>query len=86
MEPAGGIQENHVVAVAAGVLHSGLGDIHRINLPHLEHRNAELFTHYLQLLDGGAVDIAGTQQGPLAVLFFHQAGQLRAIGGLARAL
>ena len=87
MEPAGGVQKDHVVAVGCGVLHGGPGDVHRVGLAHLEDGDVQLFAYHLQLLDGGgAVDIAGGQQGPLAVLFFHQPGQLGAVGGLARAL
>ena len=87
MEPAGGVQEHHVVAVLPGVLDGGSGDVHRVGLTHLEHRDVQLSAHHLQLLDGGgAVDIAGGQQGPLAVLTLHQAGQLGAVGGLARTL
>ena len=66
MEPAGGVQEHHVVAVLPGVLDGGPGDVHRVGLTHLEHRNVQLSAHHLQLLDGGgAVDIAGGQQGRL---------------------
>ena len=44
-----------------------LGDLHRVGLTHLKHRDSSLFAHHLQLLDGGrAVDIAGHQQRPLA--------------------
>ena len=43
--------------------------------------------HDAELLDGGgAVDVAGHQQGPLALGLLQQAGQLAAVGGLARAL
>ena len=86
MEPARGVQEHHVVSVASGVLYGGFGNVHRVDLAHLEHGNVQLPAHHLQLLDGGgAVHIAGAQQGTLALLL-HQARQLRAVGGLACAL
>ena len=86
MEPAGGVQEDHVVAVAPGVLHGGLGDVHRVGLTHLEDGDVQLSAHHLQLLDGGGtVDIAGHQQRALALLL-HQPGQLCPVGGLARPL
>ena len=87
VEPAGGVQKDHVVAVLEGVLHRGLGDVHGINLPHLEDGDVQLLAHHFQLLDGGgAVDVAGHQQGALAVLLFHKARQLGHVGGLAGAL
>ena len=86
MESAGGVQEHQVVAVLFGVLHGRLGDVHRIGLSHLEHGDIQLGAHRLQLLDGGgAVDVAGGQQRALALLA-HVAGELCAVGGLARAL
>ena len=86
MEAAGGVQEHQVVAVLFGVLHGGLGDVHRVGLPHLENGDIQLSTHRFQLLDGGgAVDVAGGQQRALALLA-HVAGELGAVGGLARAL
>ena len=87
MEPSGSVQEHHVIAMFDCVLHRGLGDMHWICLPHLKDGDAQLLAHYLQLLDGGgAVDITGGQQGPLAVLPLHQTGQLGAVGGLTGAL
>ena len=86
METACGIQEHHVVAVLLGMLHGGLGNVHRVCGAHLEHRDAKLSAHDLQLLDsGGTVHVTGHQQGVLAVLF-HQARQLCTIGGLTGAL
>ena len=61
-EPAGSIQKHHVIAVANGMLHSGLGNVHRIGLAHLEHRQTQLLAADLQLPDGGgAVDVTGHQ-------------------------
>ena len=87
VEPSGGVQEHQVVAVLLGVGDSRLGDVHRVGLSHLEHGDVQLLAHHLQLLDGGgAVDVAGTQQGALALLALHETRQLGAVGGLARAL
>ena len=87
MEPSGGVQEHQVVAVLLSVGDGRLGDLHRVGLAHLEHGDVQLFAHHLQLLNGGgAVDIAGGQQGALALLALHEAGQLGAVGSLARAL
>ena len=62
VEPAGSIQKHHVIAVANGMLHSGLGNVHRIGLAHLEHRQTQLLAADLQLPDGGgAVDVTGHQ-------------------------
>ena len=86
MEAAGGVQEHQVVAVLFGVLDARLGDVHGVNLPHLKHGDVELCAHGLQLLDsGGAVHVAGHEKRTLALLA-HIAGQLCAVGGLARAL
>ena len=87
VEPSGGVQEHQVVAVLLSVGDGRLGDLHRVGLAHLEHGDVQLFAHHLQLLNsGGAVDIAGGQQGALALLALHEARQLGAVGGLARAL
>jgi len=77
MEPAGGIQKDQVIAVFPGVGHSGFGDVHRVGLTHLEHRDVQLLSHHLQLMDGGgAVDVAGGQQGALASLRFIRPASL----------
>ena len=69
VQPSGGIQKDHVVAVLPGVLDGLLGDVYRVRLTHFEHRDVQLFAHHLQLVDGGGtVHIAGDQQRPLAVL------------------
>ena len=63
MEPTGGVQKHHVVAVLFGVLHGGFRDVHRVGLAHLKDGDIQLTAHHLQLLDGGgAVDIAGNQK------------------------
>jgi len=86
VQAAGCIQKDKIVAVFLRVLHRGLGNVHRVRLPHLKHGDIQLFAHRFQLLDGsGAVDVAGGQQRALALLA-HVRGQLCAVGGLAGAL
>ena len=87
VQPARGVQEHQVVAVLLGVSHRFLGDGHRIDLPHLEHRNVQLRTHHFQLLDGsGTVHITGHQQGSAALFAPKEVGQLGSVGGLTSAL
>ena len=75
MEPTGRVQEHQVVAVLLGVFHRFLGDGHRVDLPHLEHRNVQLRAHHFQLLDGsGTVHVAGDQQGSAALLATEEVG------------
>ncbi len=70
-----------------GVGHGLLGDLHRVDLAHLEHGDIELAAHDLKLPDGGgAVDVAGHKKRPLALGLFEPAGELCAVGGFARAL
>ena len=67
MEPAGGVQQNGVVAVFAGVAHRVLGDLDRVDLAQGEDGDVQLLAHHLQLGEGGGpVHVAGRQQGPLA--------------------
>ena len=80
------VEKHEVVAVLAGVLDAGLGDLDRVALPHLEHGDVELRADGFQLLDRRrAVHVARDEQRALALLF-HQPRELRAVGGLARAL
>jgi len=73
MEPAGGVQEDHITAVVPGMADCILCNLHRVTLTLLEYRQVQLATHHLQLLDGGGtVHVAGGQQGPLAKLAAHQ--------------
>ena len=86
MQPACRIQEHQVVAVLSGMLHGGLGDVHRIGLTHLEHGDTQLGAHRLQLLySGGPVDVTCSQQRALALLA-HIACQLCPVGGLTGSL
>ena len=87
MQAAGSIQEHGVVSVVGGVFQRLPGDFHRVALAHFKNGYIQLLAHHLQLLDGGgAVHIAGHQQGPLAVLAAHEARQLRAVGGFTGTL
>ena len=80
------VKEHHVVSVPHGVLHGGLGDVHRVVLTHLKHRDAELPAHDLKLLDGsGAVHVARGEQRVFALLF-KEPRELRAVRRFARAL
>ena len=65
---------------------AGLRDLHRVPLPHLEHGDVELLADGFELLDRrGTVNVAGDEQRALALLA-HEPRELRAVGGLARAL
>ena len=80
------IEEDDVVAVFLRVLDAGLRDLDRIALPHLEDGDIELRADGLELFDGGGtVHVAGHEQRTLALLA-HEPRELRAVGGLARAL
>ena len=86
VEAAGGIQNHNVVAVVFGVGNRLLGDLHWVSSTHLKHRDADLLPHHLELFDSRrAVDVAGDQQRPLALVFKVE-GQLAGMGGLACAL
>ena len=86
MQPAGGIDDNDIVAVIVGVRKRLLHDLHRVGLSHLKNRHPGLFAHHLQLLYGRrAVDIAGHQQGAFSLLPEH-IRQLCAVGGLTASL
>ena len=86
VQATGRVEKDQVVAVLFGVLDGGLGDVHRIGLPHLKDGDVQLLAHGLQLLNGsGTVDVAGDQQRALALLA-HKTGKLGAVGGFARAL
>ncbi len=87
MEPSGGIQQHRVEPVLPGVADGVLGDLDRVDLTQGEDGDVQLLSHNLQLGDGGgAVHVAGHQQGPLAQLPFQVARQLGAVGGLTGAL
>ena len=86
MKTAGGIQEDEIIAVFSGVFDGGIGDLHRIGLSHLEHRDIQLRSHRLQLIDGGGtVDVTGHQQRVFPLLL-HIGGKFRTVGGLTGTL
>ena len=86
VQTAGRVEKDKVVAVFFCVLDAGLGDRDRIALPHLEHGNIKLAADGLKLLDGSrTVHVARDEQRALALLA-HEAGELGAVGRLARAL
>ena len=86
MQSARGVDEHGVVAVFERVRYALPGDIHGIALPHLEHLDADLFADDLELLyRRGTIDIAGDEQGALALLFEIER-EFAAHGGLARTL
>ena len=86
VQAAGGIEKDDVVAVVLGVFDGLDRDGDGVDLPHLEHGQAELCADDLQLRDGrGTVHVAGGEQRALALLF-EQTGELCAVRGLACAL
>ena len=86
VQAAGGIDDQHVLAVVAGVIHRFLGGFHGVLGALFKHRHPHLLAHHLQLLDsGGVVNIAGGQQGLFALLD-QETGQLGGHGGFAGAL
>ena len=87
MEAARRVQQDRVKSVVLGVGQGVPGDLHRVDLPLGKHGDPQLFSHHLELGDGGgAVYVAGRQQRPFAHAVFEIARQLGAVGGLAGAL
>ena len=87
MEPAGGIEKHHVVAVVTGVADGVFGNGNGIALALFKDRQIQLSAHHLELFDGGGtVHVAGGQQRPLAQLPAHEPGQLGGGGGFTGAL
>lgn len=63
MQAAGGIEKDDVVAVVLGVFDGLDRDGDGVDLPHLEHGQAELGADDLQLRDGrGTVHVTGGEQ------------------------
>ena len=86
VQAAGGIEEDDVVAVVPGVSDGLDRDGDGVDLPHLEHGQAELGADDLQLRDGrGTVHVAGGEQRALA-LPAQEAGELGDVRRFARAL
>ncbi|GBC91520.1 hypothetical protein HRbin14_02292 [bacterium HR14] len=84
-----GVQNQHIVAVGAGIGVGGARDAHRVARPSLFGRvdiDAYLLAQHLQLLDGGrALEVARCHHR-FAPLRARPARQLRAGGGLTRPL
>ena len=69
MQSACRIEEHKVVAVLFGMLYRRLCNIDGVRRSHLEHGDIQLLADGFELLYGRrAVDIAGDQQRPLALL------------------
>ena len=86
MEPAGGVEDDIIVAVVLRMGERPSGDLDRVALPHLEYRNPSLLPDHLQLGDGGrTIDVTSDEEGavPLALQHF---GQFGGMGGLTRTL
>ena len=84
MQAAGGIEEDDVVAVIPGVLDRFDRDGDRVDLPHLEHGQAELCADDLQLRDGrGTVHVARGEQRTVALLaeVARELGDVRRLTG-----
>ena len=86
MKAAGGIDDQHVAAVAARMLNGLQRGFNGVLRAVLIHRHLNLLANHLQLLDGGgAVNIARRQKRLFACLL-QIVGQLARHGGLTRAL
>ena len=92
-QTTGGVDDQHVLAEAAGLLQAPLGHRDRIALARAndvvclgEHRNVDLATEGAQLLDGGrALKVCPYQQW-VATLALEPAGELSRSCGLSRTL
>ena len=86
MQPAGGVQQDVVVAVIFRVRHCLAGNIHRIGGAHFKYRHPCTLPNHLQLRDSGrSVNVARHQQRTVALAFEH-AGQLRRMSGFTGTL
>ena len=86
VKPAGGVDDDDVVVVLLRLFERALDDLLRIDLPHLEHRNAGVLADDLQLLDRRrTIDVARDEHRVLALLAQHHS-QLAAHRRLAAAL
>ena len=86
VQAAGGVDNQHIPLVVAGVIDSFPGGFHRILGTLFKHGHLHLLAHHLQLLDGGrTVNVTGGQHGLFALLR-QIPGQLGGHGGFARAL
>ena len=62
MQAAGRVEKDKVVAVLLCMLHRGLGNVHGVRLPHLEHGDVELRADSLKLLLWRRVCICRTRR------------------------
>ena len=86
MQAAGRVEKDKVVAVLLCMLHRGLGNVHGVRLPHLEHGDVELRADSLKLLyGGGPVNVTRGEKRALA-LPAHVPGELCPVRRFARAL
>ncbi len=81
LKPAGGVDEDIVVAVILCVGNRRRGDLHRVPGAHFEYRYAGLFPDDLQLLDRSrAVDVARREERAVPPVF----QQIRKLPGVCR--
>ena len=87
-QPAGRVDDQHVVIVVPGPVHCGARDVGRLLVGlRREEVHAGLLGHGLELVDGGgAVHVAGNRQHLLLAVLAQPLGDLAHRGGLARAL
>ena len=88
VQAPGGVDDQHVLAVALGLVARPGGDLDRVGVgPALVDGRAGLVADLDELLDGGgAVDVAGGDADRGAVLLAQEARELGGGGRLARAL
>jgi len=85
-EPAGGVVEDDVAVLLAGVRERVLRHVRRLDVLLVEDGDVELLPELLELLHRcGPVDVGGDHQRLLAALE-QEVGELRYRGGLSRAL
>ena len=84
-QAAGGVDDQHVTPESAGLGQASGGGVDRVARL-AEHRHVDLAAEGAQLLDGGRALQVGADEQWLATLALEPAGQLGAVGRLARAL
>ena len=87
LQPAGGVENDHVDAVRLGLGHRAVGDLEHVLLAaHQETWQTELLGQGFELIHrGGAVNIRANEQR-FAILVGEQAGEFSAGGGFAGAV
>jgi hypothetical protein len=87
VQAAGGVEDDDVVPVLDRVSDALRTDFGSTDSGNVEHGHADALAEYAQLLDGrGALDVGSDEQRTLAMLVAQMLRELRARGGLARAL